>query len=264
MTVSFDKGFIKGLLPFLSCSLHIAHNGFHKGIVCFGQDAQQLSFDLHWWFKASPCKVEDYKQLSDDLNSEHRGTIPFPETCRKQMADFGEITGTSGTVLGTNKKYFLKELPQKKDTRKTLPSNKRYMRIIRALRDFECETLTQIKFLLGVSPVFSEYLTIFQDERLVVHVLFPKMVDLLMTLNRRFMKPSAMDVNRTGSLAELDVSSSSVHLPLMEIDFGQDVILHLNSITSVSKRNELRNAMKESLIQMALYLQKSYLFAPSY
>lgn len=153
-------------------------------------------------------------------------------------------------------KYFLEELPKKKETRKTLPSNKRYMRIVRAIRDFEQETLTQIKFLLGVSPIFSEYLTCFQSERPMVHMLFPKMVDLLMTLMQRFMKPSVMDVSRTDDLVRLDVSNSDLHLPLMDIDFGHDVKKHLDSITSDFKRRDLRNAMKEALIQMTRHLQK--------
>lgn len=248
-----QRGF-KGLLPFMPCSLHIVHNGFHKGIVNFGQDAQQLAFDLHWWFKSSPCKVEDYKELADDSNIEEKSL--FLRHVESRWLTLAKSLERVEQHWPQAKKYFLEELPKKKGVLKSLRSNKRYMRIVRALRDFEGETLAQIKFLLGISPVFSEYLTIFQSEQPMAHMLFPKMCDLLMTIMQRFMQPSVMRVDGSEDLVELDVTKSNLQLPLMDIDFGHDVITHLNSITSDFKRNELRHAMKEALVQMSAYLQK--------
>ena len=40
-----------GLLPLFTCNMHVTHNGFHKGILVYGDDCEQLAFDLHAWFK---------------------------------------------------------------------------------------------------------------------------------------------------------------------------------------------------------------------
>ena len=45
-----SNGF-NGLLPFISCTLHTVHNAFRKAIMVLGEDAKQLVFDLHAWFK---------------------------------------------------------------------------------------------------------------------------------------------------------------------------------------------------------------------
>ena len=58
----------KGLLDLVTCTLRIVHNAFQKGINEYGQDSEQLSFDFHAWFRISPCKQEDFRNLSDDLN----------------------------------------------------------------------------------------------------------------------------------------------------------------------------------------------------
>ncbi|XP_065683985.1 uncharacterized protein LOC105849661 [Hydra vulgaris] len=54
-----------GMLPFVSCTLHKVHNAFRKAINVVGEDAEQLAFVLHTWFKNAPCKIEDFKKLSD-------------------------------------------------------------------------------------------------------------------------------------------------------------------------------------------------------
>ena len=43
----------KGLLDFISCTLHTAHNAFRKGISShqFGEVVEQLAFDLHGWLR---------------------------------------------------------------------------------------------------------------------------------------------------------------------------------------------------------------------
>ena len=48
-----------GLLPFIGCTLHTMHNGYHKGIKEMSSNIEDLVYDLHAWFKNSPCKEED-------------------------------------------------------------------------------------------------------------------------------------------------------------------------------------------------------------
>ena len=57
---SLKSGGHKGLIPFLGCTLHVMHNCFHKGIASLSYGIEDLAFDLHAWFKHSPCKEEDF------------------------------------------------------------------------------------------------------------------------------------------------------------------------------------------------------------
>ena len=34
----------------------------------YGDDCEQLAFDLHAWFKLSPCKQEHFRSLSENTN----------------------------------------------------------------------------------------------------------------------------------------------------------------------------------------------------
>ena len=82
-----------GILPFLPCSLHVAHNAFHKMLTDLPYDIPQLCFDLHAWFKHSPCKIEDYKKMADDTELDDNRVINIFSrshnniwACRKSIA----------------------------------------------------------------------------------------------------------------------------------------------------------------------------------
>ena len=45
-----------GLLPFNPCNFHKCYNAFHKGTAIYGKDSENLTFELHAWFKISACK----------------------------------------------------------------------------------------------------------------------------------------------------------------------------------------------------------------
>ena len=157
------------------------------------------------------------------------------------------------------KKYFLTELPKKKELLRNLTTNKRYMRIVKAIRDQEGETLTQIKFILGVNQIFTEYLTIFQSDVPMIHLLYPKMSQLQMSLIRRIIKADVINPLTTNIL-DVNICDPSNQLGLLEMDFGHDVNIHLKSIKNERVRANLRNEMKESLIQMTSHLQKKLPF----
>ena len=59
-----------GLLPFDPCVLHKTHGSFHKGILQYSQDIEHLSFELHSWFKITPCKREDFMQVAVEFQNE--------------------------------------------------------------------------------------------------------------------------------------------------------------------------------------------------
>ena len=54
-----EKGF-KALLPLITCTLHVIHSGFQKGLNSYGYEVEELAFDLYYWFRIALCKREDF------------------------------------------------------------------------------------------------------------------------------------------------------------------------------------------------------------
>ena len=53
------EGF-SGRIPQTTCCLHIVRSAFHKGLNIYGEESEELAFDMHYWFKNAPCKREDF------------------------------------------------------------------------------------------------------------------------------------------------------------------------------------------------------------
>ena len=70
---SFEKMFIghhekdhqTTFLTLESCTLHIVHNAFRKGIAELSIDIDQFQCDLHFFFKYSSARREDYKNVQE-------------------------------------------------------------------------------------------------------------------------------------------------------------------------------------------------------
>ena len=50
-----------------SCSIHIVHNAFGKGLEKFGKEIDQLCLDLHSLFKYSATRREDFRKVQMEL-----------------------------------------------------------------------------------------------------------------------------------------------------------------------------------------------------
>ena len=58
-----------GLLPFNQCCLHKVYNGYHKEILVYGTEVENLTFDLNSWFKVALCEHEDFMQVAAGLQN---------------------------------------------------------------------------------------------------------------------------------------------------------------------------------------------------
>lgn len=61
--------FHPGLLPFNQCCLHKVYNGYHKEILVYGTEVENLTFDLNSWFKVALCEHEDFMQVAAGLQN---------------------------------------------------------------------------------------------------------------------------------------------------------------------------------------------------
>ena len=96
------------------------------------------------------------------------------------------------------KEYFLQYNTSKKEYKQTLSNNKRYQRIQSVLKS-ENRMFIQIKFLVGVAPLLSKYLKVFQAEWPLVHVLYIEMKSLV-TLMKRFLEAGVVNEKKAMEL----------------------------------------------------------------
>ena len=123
------------LLPFVPCTLHIAHKAFFKGIAPLPLDVDQFAFDLHAWFKRQPCKKEDFLLLAKgcDLSTCYETLF-----LRHVNSCWLILTPALQCILerwkdATN--YFLVFVANDKKKKKDLAKNNRYSRIVKGLKD---------------------------------------------------------------------------------------------------------------------------------
>ena len=102
----------------------------------------------------------------------------------------------------------------------TTPKNVAYKRVSAMWNDEEGKkTKAQQEFVGNVSPVFEDFLTIFQNSCPQVHLLYDKMSEFLRMLMGRFLKRDAYE-NFGSDLVSIDCSANS-QLPDADIAIGE-------------------------------------------
>ena len=240
-----------GLLQFIPCNLHVVHNSFKKGLKVYGSEAKDLAVDLFFFFKSSPCKREDFKEVESSLGFDEELFIRHVQTrWLTLLPALARIVKNWEPLV----KYFLTELPKTAAASKTLKlveSNPRYIRICRTLKS--PSVLVQMNFLLGLTPLFDRFLKFFQREDPLVHILFSEMKDLLKSFMLRFLKSSTVDGLKTGKiLLEFNVEKSDSQLIDIEVSQGTEKLLKENP-GLVTKE---KIGMKKFYTTVTKYLQK--------
>ena len=92
---------LKGLVQFMPCNVHVVHNGFKHGLFEYGQFAEQLAFDLFYWFKAHPACKEDYFRAQTDLGFDKQLLVVF---------HFGRLLRSSNDSKQNLRRLFLNKL----------------------------------------------------------------------------------------------------------------------------------------------------------
>ena len=222
----------KGLLPFIACTLHIVHNAFHKGIASLDQEMEQLAFDPHCLVQAESTNLEDVSLFLWHVSTRWLTLSPALERIINRWDDA--------------KKYFLDYLPRQQEYKRHLPKNKRYQRIVSSLKENEKETLIEIKFLVGVAPLFNKYLTVFQIDGPMDHCIFEQMKNLLLKVIKN--SPKAKD------LVAIDCSDASNQLPLNKIDFGP-CVAGLAQKMKEDRRKKCLEVLCDSYVKMVRHLR---------
>lgn len=147
-----------------------------------------------------------------------------------------------GLVLSVQKKALdlIECLSSKKSTK---DGKERKERITKKLFDTADQTAIYLEFYVSVLCIMKEYICVFQTKSPMIHKLHDFQVNAVRKFLQCFIRPEKMQ-----SLAKLDVTDSSLHLPLRHIFIG-----HPNKVVE----KKILETCLQSYIQGALQMKKT-------
>ena len=227
-----DHSEFPGLIDLGSCTIHIIHNAFGKGIDQYGKDIDQLCMDLYFLFKHSSPRHEDFKVWWLSMGSSIKRVIEQWDT-----------------II-----WFVAKLA--KDPRK-VPKNIIYKRVYMMLGPKEkLVTKVSLEFLNLIITVFEKFLLLFQESCPVVHILYGNLCDILIKLLRRFIKPQGLENKYGSDLASVDCTK--FQLPDKEFVIGKSTRKVLKDLTADQQKITLLG-MRSFFKATAPHLKENYL-----
>ena len=209
-----NKCLIEAKLPKLvdigSCNLHVVLNSFGEGLGVFGTEAENLCLELYYWFKCSAARKEDFKSVQIELDLDENFILRHI-SCRwlSLQPAIARILEQWDAIV----KYFT-ELPLQD---KIVEKIEKY-KLIHGLLDKPL-TLVQLRFLLNVAPIFTKFLTIFQQEG--VHLLHSELSNLVRMLLLRFVRAEVVGAKCGKQWTEIDLKKAENLRTLEDLDIRE-------------------------------------------
>ena len=183
--------------------IHLCLNSFKKGIAKYGYNAVELCLNLYYFFKRSSCQQQDLFEIEESLGLEELILLCHVQNCWLSLIPASEQLVK---IKEAANKLLLVELP--KDANVSISD--KYMAIKKALASKEVDT--EIAFLISIKPVFDEFMTKFQREEPMIHLLHPNCEKLLKSTMARPMKSKVYIEKKARALEEVDVEEMNLQL----------------------------------------------------
>ena len=248
----------KSFLNLGTCSLHPVHTAFRRGIISMSYELDQFFTDIHFFFKLSSARREDYRSLhtlTDNLDKFVIKHVLIRWLSMKHVAirvveQWDNLT-----------EYFLEFLPKQKDAFRKIKETTRYQRISEALED--SITLAYVSFCAFVARDFEMFLLPFQSNRPTIHLLYPEMQSLLQNLMLKFIRPKYMGEESPAlGLHTMLVNNEKRHKALNKIDVGTKVkcLFAEPDFLPSEKQQKLREDCLKFYVNSVSYLQNQLPF----
>ncbi len=233
-----------GLLEIGSCTLHVVHNAFAKGLEEYGKNISEFVLEVYQWFKLSAARREDFAALQEKKGVKTVGFLKHVE-CRWLTLE-PAITRII-EQFDLLKQHFLTDLPK---TDKSVAGNSRYNRIKRHLESKDIPV--QLHFLKSICVLFTTFLSYFQREEPLIHVLFDECTTLLRCVMGRFIRLEVIRQHDGEHLTEIDLEFPENQLK--DIDIGKSAKKAMKTIATEHHKLMLLG-MKKFLIAATKHLQ---------
>src|SRR5437867_1982933 len=154
----------KELLDISSCTLHVVHNSFGKGLESYGKNISEFVIEIHQWFKRSAARREDFELLQESKGQQKLRFLKHVECRWLTLEPAVDRIIMQYELL---QQHFLKDIP--KEGNKSVTTNARYLRVRKYIENKE--TLVQLHFLKSVCILFTRFLKLFQKAEPLIHLL---------------------------------------------------------------------------------------------
>ena len=192
-----QRGFKKLISCPTSCLIHVCHNSFRKGLSKYGINAEKLCISLFYFFSKSSCRHVDLFEMEESLGLEE-----LVLWCHIQSQWLSLVPALLVEIKDALKKLVIDEL-SKQD--KNIRDSDKYSDVKRGLESKEIAV--EIEFLIAVKPLFDEFMTKFQMEEPIIHMLYPSCEKLLKTVTARLLKSKTYTDKKGRALMEVDVDN---------------------------------------------------------
>ena len=183
-----EKGLPKLVMCPPNCLIHVCHNSFKKGLEQFGFNAEDLCLNLYYFFKKSPCRKSELYDIEESL-----GLDDLVVLCHVQSRWLSLVPALQLflAVKEALQKLLLVEMPKNDKNMR----NAKYMAIKKSLESND--VAIEVEFLISIKPIFDNFMTKFQAEEPMIHLLYSNCEKLLKVAMGRLMK-SEVYMDRNG------------------------------------------------------------------
>lgn len=246
----------KKIVDIGTCSLHPVHTAYGKGLKTLSIDVEKFTQELHFFFKYSSARREDFGLASDVTNVK---TANMLRHVSSRWLSIRQVLKRIIEQWDNLVEYFIKQLPREKQFEKEVGSTARYKYIAELLKKPDI-TKMYLMFTLNIAEDLQVFLTKFQADEPLVHVLYPAYGDLLFTLMNKFVKHQALycDNNKlkdAKDLGKVNLKDKSNIKHQIEVDVSAGVQKILNKIEKTVDVFQIRNEFRNCMIAIVDYLQ---------
>ncbi|CAH0562798.1 unnamed protein product [Brassicogethes aeneus] len=206
--------------------------------------------DLHFFFKLSSSRREDYKFAT--LHSEIESQFMLKHVNTRWLS-LKKVLSRIIEQFANLKEYFLKFIPDQKNFAREVGSTDRYKRIKLKLTDQKTEAY--LSFAIYIGDLMEAFEQKFQGEEPLVYALHTSINELFLKIMDKFVKKEKLD---NSTLGQVNVENSNNQKSAFDIDldFRTKQFLAKMEGNYLSSIKILRIEFKLCLVKIAKYLQE--------
>lgn len=247
----------KKILNIGTCNLHPVHTAFSKGLAKLNFDLDKLPHNLHFFFKFSAARRQDFalSELETELEAQ--------QMLRHVSSRWLSLKKVLARILQqfvNLQQYFLQFLPKEKNFDREIKNTERYIAIAKALKAGD-ETKLYMAFATYLAGILEEFLLRFQSSEPMIHLLYDGFGQTMFDLMSNFVPRDALhDGNRrleAKDLGLLDVKS--LRMSVHDVNPGTEARHLIAKLEANNKNIDLvKHEIRSCYEEMVIYLQKHF------
>ena len=197
-----------------SCNLPAVNNSFGKAVQVLKDleiiDLDQFAIDLHFFFKLSAARREDYAKIAEltDITA-----VYMMKHVQTRWLSIEKVLVRIMEQFNNLKVYFLETLPKQKNFKRDIATSKlgvpnRYQRIAALLKSKV--TVAYVAFVVHTAAPFKRFMLTFQTREPMIHLLYDEMIKLLKSVLGTFIDKKKIP-NKPAELLKLKCSDEKLH-----------------------------------------------------